>query len=167
MVKRLLIVCLIALPIIQVSGQEKARPNRQEIINLMVQGRQMAAADREGALANWQDPAASKAIRADFMKCTGLAYLGNYKAQAYVAASYEKAIGIVEDQLESYVWYAIAHENAGADKAAKEKIQASRARVYEKLHSVYPAPSDEDLEDLVKAQKNRIAQYQEEANKTK
>jgi hypothetical protein len=63
------------------------------------------------------------------------------------------------------VWYAIAQENTSADGAAKLAAQTDRDRVKSRLISTYPAPTDEDLDDLVKEQKSRILQYREEAKR--
>jgi TPR repeat protein len=179
MIKRLLFAMMIVLPLMlnntMAVAQEsppsenvRTRPNKQEIIELMVKMRRMPASKQDGRMDElWKNPSASQAIRSDFMMCTGLAYLGNFKAQAYVGSGYENGRGVVEDLSEAYAWFAVALENAAADKAAEQRLQTDRDRVKDKLLSVYPAPTDEDLDDLVKAQKSRIAQYQEEANKVK
>ena len=71
----------------------------------------------------------------------------------------ENGRGIVVDASESYVWYSIALDNAVDDDEAKKNIQERRERVKMGLISVYPAPSDHELEGYVEAQKNRITEY--------
>jgi TPR repeat protein len=113
----------------------------------------------------WKDPSGSKTPRSDFMFCAGLAYLGNFKAQACLGNAFEKGLGIVEDLSEAFTWYALALESPIADKAAEQQVQADKERVIQKLRSSYPAPNDDDLDDMVKAQMNRITQYREEMEK--
>ena len=178
MIQRWLFALVLLMPVMagsgMVCGQElpasfesaKTRPNKQEIIDLMVQMRRMPAPQQDSRLeAILKNASASKTPRSDFLLCIGLAYLGNGRAQTCAGSAYENGRGVVEDLLDAYVWYAIAQENASADKEVEQFAQAARERVTKRLLSNYPSPTDEDLEDMVKAQKSRIAQYQEEAKK--
>jgi hypothetical protein len=175
MLKRLLITAIIALPlIVAASAQEPApedartRPNKQEILDLMIKSGRMPAKQQNARMdAIWQNASTSKTPRSDFLFCTGFAYLGNPKAQQCVGSAYENGRGIVEDLSEAYTWYAVALENKIADKAVAEKSEADKERVKERLLSAYPHPTEDDLDDLVRAQKTRIAQYQEDAKKVK
>ena len=63
------------------------------------------------------------------MFCTGLAYLGNAKAQACVAKAYETGLGVVEDLSEAYTWYALACESRIADAFAAQRVEETRDRV--------------------------------------
>ncbi len=161
-------------PIAQIHAQDsssedaKTRLGRQEIISSMVSTGRIPAQQQTSRIdAILADPSGSKTPRSDFLFCTGLGYLGNYKAQYCLGSAYENARGIVEDWLEAYVWYAIAVESHPADKAAEQKIEAERDRLKTKLQSAYPSPGDEELDEMVKTQKLRIEQYQEEARKSK
>jgi hypothetical protein len=180
MFKRCLMIALMAFPLyaaqstwsaqVPAAGSEetKSRPNKQEIVDLMVQIRQIPSQQQssriEGILA---DQAGSKTSRSDFMFCTGLAYLGNAKAQTCVAKAYENGIGVVEDLSEAYTWYALASQTGFAEAAEAQKAEEIRDRVKNRLVSAYPHPTEEDLEDQVNAQKARIAQYQAESKKIK
>jgi hypothetical protein len=53
------------------------------------------------------------------------------------------------------------------DETDAQKAEADRDRVKERLVSAYPHPTEDDLSDLVSAQKTRIAQYQEETKKAR
>lgn len=176
MFKKFFFAAIIALPlaIAQTNAQDsssedaKTRLNKQEVITSMVNAARIPAQQQTNRVdAILATPSGSKAPRSDFLFCTGLAYLGNYKAQYCVGNAYENARGIVEDLSEAYVWYAIAVESHPADKTVEQKIEAERDRLKTKLQSIYPAPTDEELDDLVKAQKLRIGQYQEEVRKAK
>jgi hypothetical protein len=146
----------------------KTRPNKQEIIDLMTQIGRMPAPQQNSKIDSlWQDFSVSKAMRSDFLFCMGLAHLGSYKAQRCVANAYESGSGIVEDQSEAYAWYAIALENKIADKTAEQKIEADKERVKTRLISAYPHPTEDELDDLVRAQQTRITQYRDDVKKTK
>ena len=169
MLKKLFLAALIALSfaiaqtIAQDSASEdaKTRPNKQEIVNLMVKVTPQQISKIDAILA---DPSGSKTPRSDFLLCTGLAYLGYQNAQLCLGSAYENGRGIVEDPSEAYVWYAIAAESHS--KAGKQ-AEAERDRLKTKLQSVYPSPSDDELDDQVRTQKLRIQQYREEASKAR
>ena len=175
MLKKLLLTLIIALPLaIATSAQEpasedaKTRPNKQEVLDLMIKAGRMPAQQQNARIdAIWKDSSAGKTPRSDFLFCTGFAYLGNPKAQQCVGSAYENGRGIVEDLSEAYAWYAVALENKLTDKATAEKIEADKERVKERLLSAYPHPTEDDLDDLAKAQESRIAQYQEDVKKAK
>jgi hypothetical protein len=177
MLKKILIVLTIALPLLflqaafaqePASESAQTRPNKQEIINLMIQIGRMPAQQQNSKIEGlWQDLSASKTPRSDFLFCMGLAHLGSYKAQRCVANAYESGSGIVEDQSEAYAWYAIALENKITDKTAEQKIEADKERVKTRLLSAYPHPTEDELDDLVRAQQTRITQYRDDLKKTK
>jgi len=151
-----------------VSEDAKTRLNKPETLDWMRTIGRMARAQQDSrmeTLANGRPD--SKTPRSDFMFCSGLAYLGNPKAQACVARAYEHGIGIIEDLTEAHVWYTVALENSAGDAAARERLQSDLDRISLRLHSTYPSPSEEELEDLVKAEKDRITQYRDELKKTK
>jgi len=161
-------IALIQATAVQSPADAKNRPDKQEIISLMIQTGRMPAPEKNEKLNSiWKDDSGSKAPRSDFLFCTGLAYLGDYKAQRCVGSAYENARGIVEDPSEAYTWYSIALENRISGQADAQMIEADRERVKTKLTIGYPSPTDDDLDEMVKAQKARIAQYQEEARKAK
>ncbi len=144
----------------------KTRPTKGEIIDLINRIGRMPAPQRNSRMdIIWKDTAASKTPRSDFMFCVGLAYLGDHRAQACVGNAYEKGIGVVEDLSEAYTWYALALEGPVGDKESQQRVQEAKEHVVQRLQSSYPAPSDEDLGDMVKAQESRIARYREEAKK--
>lgn len=178
MIRRFLFIAFIALPLALMQslliGQDSAagsedavtRPNKQEITDLMLQVRRMSDQEQNSRLARiLKEQAASKTPRSDFMFCTGLAYLGNCKAQTCVANAYENGRGIVEDLNQAYAWYGIALERSITDETDAKRAEADRDRVKEKLISNYPHPTEDDLDDLVNSQKTRIAQYQEQIKK--
>ena len=142
------------------SENEKTRLDKDEIMELMIQVERLSVLERDSRMDRiWKDPSGSRTPRSDFLFCAGLAYLGNYKAQAHLGSAFENGRGIVVDSSESYVWYSIALDNAADDDEAKKNIQERRERVKMGLISVYPAPSDHELEGYVEAQKNRITEY--------
>ena len=144
----------------------KARPNKQEIVDLMSKSRGMPLEQQHSLVdAILQNASAGQTPRSDFMLCTGLAHLGHPKAQMCVGRAYENGWGVVEDLSEAYAWYAIAHENASGDARAQKEALSGRDRVKDKLLSNYPAPNDDELEDLVNAQKSRIEQFREAVKK--
>lgn len=177
MVRRWIVASIILLPLMLgpaiATAQEptspedvKTRPNKQEIIDLMAKTRARPSSQQDARMdAILKETSAGKTPRSDFMLCNGLAYLGNPKAQLCVGRAYENGWGVVEDLSEAYAWYAIAHENADDDAPAGQRAMADRDRVKDKLLSIYPAPTDDDLEDLVNAQKSRIEQFRDEAKK--
>jgi hypothetical protein len=180
MLRRFLLTAFIALPVFfaqsalsaqaPAAGSEdaKTRPNKQEITDLMAQINRLPGPQQNSKIDQiLTDQAGSKTPRSDFMFCTGLAYLGNAKAQACAAKAYESGLGVVEDLSEAYTWYALAHETRIANESEAQKVEEARDRVKQRLVSIYPAPTDEDLEAQVNAQKTKIAQYQSEIKKTK
>jgi TPR repeat protein len=176
MVKRLFFLVTIALPVSFMSSPARAqgfpedvktRPDKKQIIVQMDAVGQMPAAQRNARLNQILSEPTRKTPRSDFMFCLGAAYLGNYKAQACLGKAYEAGLGIVEDLSEAYTWYSVALENPSAAKDVEKEIGPDRDRVKQKLLSSYPAPSEDDLDDMVKAQKSRITQYQSEVRKAK
>jgi hypothetical protein len=176
MIKRLFLLAMIALtpstipapaPAQGAAEDVKVRPDRQEIIDQMIASGKISASQMNSRLDRILSEQAGKTPRSDFMFCVGSAYLGNYKAQRCLGKAYENGVGIVQDFLESYTWYSIALENQTAEKSAEKGMQSDRDRVKDRLFSSYPAPTDDDLEDMVKAQRSRIAQYQSEVKKAK
>ena len=163
--KKLLLTIAMAVPLAAVCAQDseeaKTRPNKQEIAGMMAKISRMSAQQQTSKI-DTISLSASKTPRSDFMFCTGLAYLGNYKAQKCLGEAYENGRGIVEDLSEAYTWYAIAADNKIPDKDAQEKLQAEKDRIENKLLAAYPHPTEDDLADMIKAQKSRIEQYQED-----
>ena len=146
----------------------KSRPVKEEITGLMNQIGKMPAQQQKSKIDQLPDtPADSKTPRSDFMFCTGLAHLGNAKAQMCVAKAYENGIGVVEDLSEAYTWYALACQTGFADASEAQKAEENRDRVKQRLISAYPHPTEEELDDQVLAQKAKIAQYQAEIKKVR
>ena len=112
-----------------------------------------------------KDPSGSKTPRSDFLFCVGLAYLGNYKAQAYLGSAYDNGRGIVMDPYESYVWYSVALQNASGDTETKQQFRKDRDRIKQTLVSVYPAPTDEELDELVEERLHQITALRAEMGK--
>jgi hypothetical protein len=145
------------------SEKEKTRLDKDEITKLMIQVGRMPVPEQNSRMDRlWKDPSGSETPRSDFLFCAGLAYLGNYKAQACLGGAYENGRGIVSDSYESYVWYTVALDNPIDDPEAVQNIKEARDRVKFGLISVYPAPSDQELDKLVTTQKDRISEYQAE-----
>ncbi len=171
MLRRLfLIALLITLSQSAFAGSEdaKTRPNKEEISALTLEASRMPAEDQGSRLARiLKDQAGSQTPRSDFMFCTGLAYLGNYKAQMCVGNAFENGLGVVEDLTEAYTWHEIALSNSIANEADAKKAEENRDRTRDRLVSAYPHPTEDELNDLVSAQKTRIAQYQEQIKKAK
>ena len=141
----------------------KTRPNKQEINDLALQVSRMSVQERNSRVAQiLKNQAGSKTPRSDFMFCTGLAYLGSYKAQMCVGNAYESGFGVVEDSSEAYTWYALALENHITDEADAKAVEATTERLKGKLVSAYPHPTEDDLVDMVNSLKTRIAQYKEQ-----
>ncbi len=150
------------------SEDERSRLTKEEITILMIKVGRMPVPEQDGKMELiWKDPSGSQTPRSDFMFCTGLAYLGNYKAEAYLGFAYQNGRGIVEDLTEAYVWYSVALEHPIDDKATAERIRADRNHIKASLQSNYPAPSDDELEDLVKKQRDRMMQYLAEIRDTR
>ena len=139
-----------------------SRPDKNETIAWMKLVSQLPAAEQNvkaDAALKGITASNSKTPRSDFQLCVGLAYLGNARAQRCVGYAYEKGIGVVDDLLESYVWFELAH--GGGDKESASDV----ARVMLALNSTYPAPSEEELETEVAEQNRRLAEYQKEVKK--
>jgi TPR repeat protein len=169
MLKKILLTIAMAVPLAFACAQDsedvKTRPNKQEITDMMVKTGRMSAQQQTGKM-DAIDLSASKTPRSDFMFCTGLAFLGNYKAQKCLGEAYENGRGIVEDLSEAYAWYAIAAENQTPAKDIQEKLQAEKDRIENKLLAAYPHPTEDDLADMIKAQKARIEQYQSDVKRS-
>ena len=151
-----------------IAGSEdiKTIPNKQEITDMMLQASRISGPEQNSKVTQiLKEQANSKTPRSDFMFCTGLAYLGNCKAQICVGYAYENGLGIVDDLSLAYAWYGLALESRITDEADAKRAEADRDRVKERLLSAYPHPTEDDLADLVNSQKTRIAQYQEQFKK--
>jgi hypothetical protein len=145
-----------------VSEDTKTRLGKDEVIDLMVRLSSLPVSEQNSKLdLIFKNQPDSKTPRSDFLFCMGLAFLGNSKAQKCVGNAYESGRGIVEDLSEAYTWFAIAMEQNAADSSSDVE------RVKTRLVSTYPSPSDDDLDDLVRAQKSRITQYRDESRTTK
>lgn len=159
------LICFQAMAIAQqpsVSEETVTRPDKDEIILWMNYTARMPEKERNeklDAILKNASGSDSKTPRSDFMTCIGLAYWGNGKAQKCVALSYEKSFGIVEDFLEAHAWYALAvsHKIEGSEESLE--------RIKTRLVSVYPAPTDDELDAQAAALKNQILKYQTEAKK--
>lgn len=150
------------------SENERTRIFKPDIIELMVRIGRLPVLEQSGKMdLIWKEQSRSKTPRSDFLFCMGFAYLGNYKAQAYLGYAFENARGIVEDLSEAYVWYAVALDHPAAEKEFIQKLKADTERVKQKLQMSYPAPTDDDLDDLVKARKEQIVLYLAEIRNTK
>ena len=142
-----------------VSENEQTRLSRDEITKLMIQVGSVPVAEQNRKIdLLWADKAGDKTPRSDFLFCMGMAYLGNYKAQAYLGRAFEAGKGIVIDFYESYVWHSIALSNAVDDREAEQKIQSDKDRIKQLLVSVYPSPSDQELDELIEARKQEITE---------
>jgi hypothetical protein len=149
-----------------ISEDDKTRPDRTEIINSMVKSAGMSSQQQDSQL-NRILKSESKTPRSDFLFCLGLAYRGVGKAQTCVAKAYETGSGVVEDQIEAYIWYALALENKSSAGSTEQSLESEEQRIKTKLQTAYPFPSDEDLENQLKTQHDRIAQYQSDFKKAK
>lgn len=150
------------------SEDVKTRPNKDEIADLVLKASRMSVLEQNSRMDQiLSNQAGSRSPRSDFLLCTGLAYLGNYKAQMCVGTAYEKGLGVVEDLSEAYTWYELSLGNNITDEADAGKAETDRDRAKERLVSAYPHPTEDELSDMVNAQKSRIAQYQEEIKKSK
>jgi hypothetical protein len=150
------------------SEDEKTRPGKEEILGSMTQSARISTQQQDSRLNQiLKNQSASKTPRSDFLFCIGMAYRGVVRAQSCVAKAYETGIGVVEDRIEAYGWYAVALENKSASGPLEQSLQAETQRVKDKLQTAYPFPSDDDLEDQFKTQQDRIAQYQSDFKKEK
>jgi hypothetical protein len=150
------------------SEDTKTRLNKNEIVDLMLKIGRMPRAQQNSRIAQIvKSPSDSKTQRSDFEFCIGLAYLGNYKAQICAAQAFEHGWGIVPDLSDAYAWYILALENPIDDAAARQRLEEEKERLVLKLRANYPSPSDEELENLVGAEKSRLADYRNEVSKVK
>jgi hypothetical protein len=150
------------------SENDQTRLSKDEVTRLMIQVGRVPVVEQDHKIEEiWRDQSSSKTPRSDFLFCVGLAYLGNNKAQACLGRAFEKGIGIVQDPTEAYVWYSIALDAPIDEKELRQNIQADRQRIKQGLVSMYPAPSDEELADLVEAQKHRMTEYLTEIRNTR
>jgi hypothetical protein len=148
--------------------ETKTRLNKQEIIDLMLKIGRIPGTQQDSRIAQIaKGQPDSKTPRSDFEFSMGLAYLGNYRARTCVAKAFERGWGIVEDLSDAYVWYVLALESPIDDVAARKQLEEEKERIILKLRSKYPSPSDEELEDLVGAEKLRLTDYRNEASKGK
>ena len=158
-----LVTFTVAAQVPAVSETDIYLPDKNDVIAWMNQASKMSAAQQneraDAALENVSS-SGGKTPRSDFQICLGLAYLGNAKAQRCIGYAYEKGIGVVNDMMEAYVWFEIAHK--GGDK--KSEPEASRTLLI--LNSAYPAPSEDELERLTEEQEKKIAEYQKEVKAT-
>jgi hypothetical protein len=146
-----------------VSEDIKTRLDGDEIKKLMVQVRLLPVAEQDRKMdLIWNDKSGGATPRSDFLFCAGSAYLENYRAQACLGRAFELGRGIVVDPYESYVWYSMALSHTIDDREMKQKIQDARDRIKQQLITVYPAPSDHELSELVGARKQLIQKYGEE-----
>lgn len=146
-----------------VSEDEKSLLNKSEILDLMLRLERMSIQQRNEKIDRlWANDDGGRTPRSDFLYCSGFAYLDHFKAQACLGRAFEKGQGIVQDYSDAYVWYTIALDHSIEDNAVRDKIQAAKSQVKMTLTSVYPAPSDFELDELVKKQKEKIVQYQKE-----
>ena len=149
----------VAVQVPAVSETDIYRPDKSDIISWMNHAAAMTTsqqAEKVDAAIKNISLSGGKTPRSDFQICMGLAYLGNAYAQRCVANAYENGIGIIDDTLEAYVWFELAHGSGDAESGADV------ARVIIILNSVYPAPTEEELELLVTEQKIKIAEYLKE-----
>ena len=177
MIKKLLLAITTILLLAQISvlaqinpasEEEKSLLHESEIIDLMARLEQMSPQQQKEKIDElWADDSGDKTPRSDFLYCSGFAYLDNYKAQACLGRAFENGHGIVQDNMDAYIWYTIALDHPIDDKAFKEKVQASQTHIKQVLVSVYPAPSDYELEEAVKKQREKIEQYRAELPDTK
>ena len=154
-----ILVSAVAAQIPAASETEIYRPDKNDIIAWMNQASKIPAAqqnEKADAALKGISASSSKTPRSDFQLCVGLAYLGNAKAQRCVGYAYEKGFGVVDDMMEAYVWFALAH--GGGDAESESDV----TRLVLVLNSAYPAPSEEELETVAAEQKEKIAAYQKE-----
>jgi hypothetical protein len=167
MFKKLLLMIALILPI-TVFGQE-IKPasesehtllNKSETIALIKQVAPMPVAKQKEKVAQlWAADADSKTPRSDFLYCTAFAYLNYPQAQACLARAFENGHGIVSNLTDAYVWYTVALENPAISSDLKDKVEAEQTRIKMTLFSVYPTPTDFELEEAVKKQQELIKEY--------
>ena len=146
------------------SESEQTLLNKSETIALMNQVKSMSSQQQKEKINQvWVTDTNSKTPRSDFLYCSAFAYLNDYKAQACLARAFENGRGIGSNLTDAYVWYTIALEHSINDAALKSDIESGQARVKTMLLSVYPAPSDFELEEAVKKQKEKVEEYRAEA----
>ena len=149
------------------SEQDRSRPGKQEIVEIMVKVGKLSPQQRDAQVRGIvQRKSESTTPRSDFLFCLGSAYLGQTIAQICVADDYEHGQGIVDDPTNAFVWYSIALEGKIADAKMEQSVRESRDRVKGKLVQNYPSPSDEELDAMIKEQNARIQESQNEAAKT-
>jgi len=142
------------------SESEQTLLNKSETIALMNQVKSMSSQQQKEKINQvWMADTNSKTPRSDFLYCSAFAYLNDYKAQACLARAFENGRGIVSNLTDAYVWYTIALEHSANDAALESEIESGQARVKTMLLSVYPAPSDFELEEAVTNQKEKIEEY--------
>ncbi len=169
MPRRFIRIALIAFPLILAASaaaaddaqDAKSRPTREEILDQMAKVRSTPSAPGRiaGVLAGLDHTATP---RSDFLFCTGLAHLGDARAQACVAKAYERGIGVVEDWMEAHAWYELACETGIPDADEARKTAEARDQLTMRLMSAYPHPTEEELADQVGALKSTIARYRAE-----
>ncbi len=150
----------------QIDETDRSRPGKAEIMDWMVRVSAMPPEQRDeriDRICRAQSDAGTP--RSDFLFCIGLAYCGSCRAQACVGKAYESGRGIIEDLMEAHAWYDTALQNPDIDKSEASRIQADQDRVKSILISVYPAPSDFELQESAAFLKNQILHYQQEIKK--
>jgi TPR repeat protein len=146
------------------SENEQSLLHKSEIVELIQKAGRISATQRKEKIGQlWAKESGSATPRSDFLYCTAFAYLNDPRAQACLARSFENGTGIVGNYTDAYVWYTIALEQPIDDADLKQKLQTGQARVKMTLLSVYPAPSDFELEESVNQQKEKIEAYATEA----
>ena len=159
---------IVAQDLSDASESGNARLYKASIISLMVQVGRMSILQQNQKIDNiLENQSGSKTPRSDFLFCSGLAYLGDDRAQACLGSAFENGRGIVEDIREAYVWYSIALDNPNTEKAIRQKIQEDIDRVKKALRSTTPAPTEAELDDLVKTQKEQMILYIAEIRNTR
>ncbi len=136
------------------------RPDEAEVLEWMRLKGPMTAAERGSALEEIlarMTAGGGATPRSDFLTSAAFAHRGDGRAQYCLGMAYEKGLGVVEDPTDAYVWYALAARSGYA--AAAE----ARERVKTLLVSVYPAPTDDDLDTLTQAAADTIARLGAEA----
>lgn len=138
------------------------RPDDTEILEWMRFQGSLTAEEREAALKGIlarMTAGGGETPRSDFMTCAALAHRGDGRAQYCVGRAYENGTGVVEDLTDAYVWYALAaRAGYGAGAEARERVKTL-------LLSVYPAPTDDELDTLEAAAREAVARLGAEARK--
>jgi len=169
MIKKLLLPIALMLSITTTALGQEIKPasedeqyllNKSEIVELIQKAVKITSQKRKEIIDRvWAEDKGSTTPRSDFLYSTAFAYLNDPKAQACLARAYENGTGIVSDLTDAYVWYTIALGAADNDMDLKKSLQAGQTRVKTTLVSVYPAPSDYELEDAVKQKLEQIEEY--------